>query len=207
MIRKGSIKRFAPRAAASVATLGLVGRHVRQQFVGYLALFLALGGVSYAAITLPANSVGSKQIKKRAVKNSDLGRSAVTSGKVKNFSLLSTDFKAGQLPAGATGLQGPKGDKGDQGLPGTNGTNGTNGATNVVTRVASGSGDATVTCNAGEKVTGGGGFAGSTGGVQGFAHRDRPDPGAGTPTGWRYSAQTPGGAAVGVDVYVVCASP
>jgi hypothetical protein len=32
-----------------------------------LALFVALGGVSYAAIQLPKNSVGSKQIKKGAV--------------------------------------------------------------------------------------------------------------------------------------------
>ena len=36
------------------------------------ALVVALGGTSYAAITLPANSVGSRQIKSRAVTNSDL---------------------------------------------------------------------------------------------------------------------------------------
>ncbi len=47
------------------------GRHVRQQFVGSLALFIALGGVSYAAIRLPANSVGAKQIKTNAVRSSD----------------------------------------------------------------------------------------------------------------------------------------
>lgn len=109
------------------------GRHVRQQFVGYVALFIALGGVSYAAVALPINSVGSKQIKRGAVKSSDLGKSAVTTGKVKNGSLLSADFKPGQLPAGATGpqgatgdtgLTGPKGDKGDvgptTGFPGSN---------------------------------------------------------------------------------------
>ncbi len=101
------------------------GRHVRQQFVGYLALFIALGGVSYAAITLPINSVGSKQIKREAVKNSDLGKSAVTTGKVKNGSLLSIDFKPGQLVAGAPGATGPQG---PQGLKGDAGTNGTDGA-------------------------------------------------------------------------------
>lgn len=100
------------------------GRHVRQQFVGYLALFIALGGVSYAAVTLPINSVGSKQIKRGAVKNSDLGKSAVTTGKVKNGSLLSTDFKPGQLVAGAPGGTGPQGPQGLKGNPGTNGTNG-----------------------------------------------------------------------------------
>jgi len=107
------------------------GRHVRQQYVGYMALFVALGGVSYAAIILPANSVGSKQIKRGAVKNSDLGKSAVTTGKVKDGSLLSIDFKPGQLMAGAPGAmgpQGPQGLKGDKGDSGTNGTNGTDGA-------------------------------------------------------------------------------
>jgi len=104
-----------------------------------VAVFIALGGVSYAAITIPTNSVGSKQIKRGAVKNSDLRRSAVKTGKVKNGSLLSKDFKPGQLVAGspgatgpqgpqgspgATGPQGPQGLKGDKGDPGTNGTNG-----------------------------------------------------------------------------------
>jgi hypothetical protein len=42
--------------------VGKFGRHVRQQFIGYIALFIALGGVSYAAVALPKNSVSSKQI-------------------------------------------------------------------------------------------------------------------------------------------------
>jgi hypothetical protein len=73
-----------------------------------IAVFIALGGASYAAVTLPKNSVGTKQIKKNAV----------TSAKVKNGSLLSADFKLGQLPAGpqgATGPTGPQGPKGDTG--------------------------------------------------------------------------------------------
>lgn len=32
-----------------------------------LALFVALGGTTYAAATLPKNSVGTKQLKKNAV--------------------------------------------------------------------------------------------------------------------------------------------
>ncbi|MEA2139776.1 MAG: hypothetical protein QOG56_2926 [Solirubrobacteraceae bacterium] len=93
-----------------------------------MALIVALGGTSYAAVVLPANSVGSRQIKKGGVANSDIRANAVTSGKVKNGSLLSADFKAGQLPAGpkgatgatgATGAKGDKGDKGDTGAPGS----------------------------------------------------------------------------------------
>jgi hypothetical protein len=41
--------------------------HVRMNLIAYLALFIALGGTSYAAINLPAGSVGTKQIRNGAV--------------------------------------------------------------------------------------------------------------------------------------------
>jgi hypothetical protein len=104
------------------------GLQVRQQYAGFLALFVALGGVSYAAVALPMNSVGSKQIKKGAVKTADLGKSAVTAAKVKNGSLLKKDFKAGELEPGATGPQGLPGAKGDIGAAGATGPAGTTGS-------------------------------------------------------------------------------
>ena len=58
--------------------------------VACAALFVSLGGVGYAAIVLPANSVGTKQLK----------RNAVNSAKVKKHSLLRSDFKRGQVPRG-----------------------------------------------------------------------------------------------------------
>lgn len=67
--------------------------------VACIALMLAMGGTGYAAIKLPRNSVGSKQIK----------RNAVSASKVKNSSLLAEDFAAGQLPAGAQGVPGADG--------------------------------------------------------------------------------------------------
>jgi hypothetical protein len=70
-----------------------------------LALVVAMGGTSYAAFSLPAGSVGGKQ----------LTQNAVTSSKVKNGSLLRKDFKSGQVPAGKTGKTGPQG---SQGVPG-----------------------------------------------------------------------------------------
>jgi hypothetical protein len=76
--------------------------------IACLALFVALGGTGYAAMKLPANSVGSAQIRKNAV----------TGAKVKDGSLLAQDFRAGQLPAGVKGDKGDKGDQGVQGLPG-----------------------------------------------------------------------------------------
>jgi hypothetical protein len=93
--------------------------------VAYLALFIALGGTSYAAVKLPKNSVGATQIKSNAV----------TSGKVKNGSLRKADFKAGDLPAGAQGPQGLKGDKGQDGKNGTDGTNGADGTARAFARI------------------------------------------------------------------------
>ncbi|HET6997350.1 MAG TPA: hypothetical protein VFI03_02085 [Solirubrobacterales bacterium] len=79
-----------------------------------LALFVALGGVSYAAVVLPKNSVGTKQLKP----------SSVTSAKVADGSLQRGDFKAGQFPAnppGPKGAKGEKGEKGERGEPGPTG--------------------------------------------------------------------------------------
>ena len=98
--------------------LSRLTHHMGQNAVAYLALFVALGGSSYAAIRLPANSVGSTQIKTGAVRSSD----------VKNFSLLAADFKSGQLPAGQRGAPGDTGPKGDPGAAGQAGSNGQPGA-------------------------------------------------------------------------------
>lgn len=93
--------------------------HVRHNVVAYLALFVALGGTSYAAIRLPANSVGAREIKSDAVRSSE----------VKNGSLLTTDFKAGQLPAGARGANGEPGGIGPIGVQGEKGAVGDTGKT------------------------------------------------------------------------------
>jgi hypothetical protein len=41
--------------------------HVRANLIAYLALFVALGGTSYAAISIPRNSVGTRQLRNGAV--------------------------------------------------------------------------------------------------------------------------------------------
>jgi hypothetical protein len=46
--------------------------------VAVLALFIALGGASYAAVNLPKNSVGAKQLKKGAVTPVKLSPSVIT---------------------------------------------------------------------------------------------------------------------------------
>ena len=42
-------------------------QHIRSNAVAYVALFVALGGTSYAALKLPANSVGTQQIKNHSI--------------------------------------------------------------------------------------------------------------------------------------------
>ena len=56
------------RGARSIA-----GRLSYANVVATLALFVALGGASYAAIVLPANSVGTKQLRPGAVTRAALG--------------------------------------------------------------------------------------------------------------------------------------
>lgn len=82
--------------------------YVRRHHLGLLALFIALGGTSYAAVKLPNNSVGSAQIK----------AGAVGSREVRNGSLTAKDFKKGTVAQGATGAQGPKGETGATGPQG-----------------------------------------------------------------------------------------
>jgi hypothetical protein len=80
--------------------------------VATLALFLALGAGSYAAVTITGKNVKNSSLTGRDVKNNSLTGADVkniTSGDVSDGSLLSKDFKAGQLPAGPRGLQGTTG--------------------------------------------------------------------------------------------------
>lgn len=99
---------------------------------------------------VPRNSVGTIQIKRNAVKARQLAPNAVRSAHVLNGSLLTADFKEGQIP------QGPKGDKGDRGATGPVGISGYEivrtsrsvGANSIVSAVVA-------SCPAGKRVLGG----------------------------------------------------
>ena len=67
--------------------------------IACIALGVALSGTGYAALKIPANSVGTAQLKKNAV----------TTAKVKNGSLVASDFRPGQIPPGPQGPAGPAG--------------------------------------------------------------------------------------------------
>jgi hypothetical protein len=96
-----------------------IGTYLRRQHVALLALFVALGGTSYAAVSLAPNSVATKQIKNGQVKAADVGKNAITSPKIKDGSLQARDFAFGQLPAGPAGPMGAQGKPGSDGAPAT----------------------------------------------------------------------------------------
>lgn len=74
--------------------------------ISLIALFVALGGTTYAATSLPKNSVGTKQLKKGAVTKAKINKKALAS------------LKGQQGPQGPQGNPGAKGAQGVQGPPG-----------------------------------------------------------------------------------------
>ena len=84
-------------------------KYLRTHHIGLIALFVALGGTSYAAITLPANSVGNKQLKTGAVTLKKIERST------------RRKLEGDEGPTGATGPQGPAGARGAMGPRGPQG--------------------------------------------------------------------------------------
>ena len=62
--------------------------HIRSAGVGYVALFIALGGVSSAAVSvLPANSVGTAQLKNGAVTGQKVANDTLTGNNIKESTL------------------------------------------------------------------------------------------------------------------------
>jgi len=60
--------------------------------ISLIALFVALGGTSLAAVTLTKNSVGAKQIKKNAVRASEVKSSAVGASEIRSNAVASGDI-------------------------------------------------------------------------------------------------------------------
>jgi len=95
-----------------------LGRFLRQNTIALLALFLALGGTTYAASTglIGKNTVGSPQVVNGSLQAKDLSAKARKALKG-NRGLRGL--------RGLQGLQGPKGATGAQGVQGVQGVAGT----------------------------------------------------------------------------------
>jgi hypothetical protein len=109
-----------------------------------VAVFIALGGSSYAVV-----KVGSASIIDSSIRSEDIGRGQVASSDIKDNdvrgrdirdstirsidvgdgSLLAKDFATGQLPAGPQGQAGAAGAQGSQGVQGPAGSAGSPGGT------------------------------------------------------------------------------
>jgi hypothetical protein len=176
-----------------------IGKFVQRNGIAMLALFLALGGTTYAASTalIGANTVASPQVVNGSLKAKDLSAKARKALK---------GNRGATGPQGTTGIQGPKGNAG---------------ATNVITRTATVSvpagGVAAViaVCNAGEVATGGGALlsgyfnTGPATVVRSYPSLGNSEGNAGgaAPTSWTTRMYNPTGGALNADGYVVCASP
>ncbi len=89
--------------------------------ISLIALFVALGGTSYAAIALPKNSVGTKQLKNGAVTKTKISKKTLT------------QLKGNRGPAGPVGATGATGTTGATGATGPAGPAGTAKAYALVT--------------------------------------------------------------------------
>ena len=118
--------------------LGRIIFHLRSNVVGYVALFAALGGTSYAAVRLAPGSVTNRALARGAVSHSKLAADSVTSADIANGSIKPGDFaretmtaltkKGGGVTTAADGTTGATGNRGANGGTGTAGTPGPAGA-------------------------------------------------------------------------------
>jgi hypothetical protein len=158
-----------------------------------LALFIALGGTSYAAVTLPRDSIGARQIRSGSVGSSE----------VRDRSLSLRDLNRRTRSA----LRGARGPAGPPGPPG--GTAGA-GAIDVVYKTAAGTvgrapveetttATASANCDAGHQVTGGGVRVDDVSVVS--VHDSFPEPGG---RGWTARVGNDDQTAHSFTVFAVC---
>lgn len=161
-----------------------------------VALFVSLGGASYAALQIPRDSVGTAQLR----------RGAVTNAKVKEHSLRASAFARGQIPAGKRGPAGPSGTAHLTIHTAPLTYVPCAGACSVsVTPAPPGNVQGGVTCPSGERATGGGyNLEGSPVTIV----YSVPHPGlGGAPDGWSVSGNTTSPTGPYGEVWAVCAAP
>lgn len=90
--------------------------------VAVIALIVAMGGTSYAALIITGENV-----KDSSLTGADVRNSSLTTSDVRNGSLRALDFQADELPAAERGPQGPQGPAGPQGPQGPQGVPGPQG--------------------------------------------------------------------------------
>jgi hypothetical protein len=132
-------------------------RFLRQHSIALLALFVALGGTSMAAAQLARNSVGTLQVRNGSLQTIDMSKKARAALKGNR------GLRGAQGPAGARGTTGAKGATGAQGPSPSAGSVGATLLKGTYAAVTPGIAapantfvNGTATCNAGDRVLGGG---------------------------------------------------
>jgi hypothetical protein len=190
--------------------------------VAYLALFAALGGSAYAAVTVTGANVKDGTITGKDVKNRSLGTNKLSATAVS--SLTGKPGPAGPQgergavgptgPAGTKGETGPAGPKGETGpagpigmtgAQGPQGPSGVSGWQYAIQGVSIASGDQraiTAYCPTGKKAFGGG-LSSAQPHPSTQIFQDAP---AGAGEGWLVSVRNNGTAAVTYCAWVICAN-
>src|SRR5262245_21812202 len=165
----------------------MLGRLLRRQStaVAYLALFAALGGSAYAAVTVTGKDIKDGTVTGKDVKNRSLGRGELTGSAL--AALAGQRGPAGPQgeggapgPAGPEGADGPAGPAGPPGPPGPGGVSDWSYHVEGTTVGKESYGPVSVQCPAGKKALGGG-AATDTWAVYAEIHESAP---AGQADGW-----------------------
>ena len=152
-----------------------LGRHLRSQAVAYAALFVALGGTSYAAVSVSGADVRDGSLTSADIQAGSLTGDVIQRGSIPASALAPSAQRLAAKPTrGPRGKTGPRGKKGDTGATGPTGPVGATGPQGPQgARGAVGVGDyeivrvesivstnttrkATADCPAGKRVLGGG---------------------------------------------------
>ena len=200
----------------------LLGRH--GTVVAYLALFAALGGSAYAAVTVTGKTIKDGTVTGKDVKNRSLGTNKLSAGAVSSLAgkpgpagPQGPAGRSGEIgpvgPAGATGDSGPAGPPGVAGPPGPQGVAGPPGATGISgweyrvsngVRIAPGGTDTTrINCPGGFPV-GKMALGGGASATHPHAHVSSSTPYE-TGTGWEAEFHNEASVAVTGYAWVICA--
>jgi Collagen triple helix repeat (20 copies) len=175
--------------------------------IAYLALFAALGGSAYAAVTVTGKNIKDGTVTGKDVKNRSLGTKKLSPKAV--GSLAGQRGPAGpQGPKGDAGPVGPKGEtgptgpQGPQGPPGPSGISGWEHRTNPIGVLVAPNavGFAEVYCSPGKKALGGGGESTP---VRAAISWSAPTSGG---TGWVVRVYNVGTVGTTVHAWVICAN-
>ena len=101
--------------------------HIRRNAVAYVALFVALGGTTYAAIEIPKGAVGSREVKNNSLRSGDIRTDSLTGADIDEAKLACAAIAGcsqgeGQGAPGPAGPPGPPGPEGPEGPRGSRGS-------------------------------------------------------------------------------------